>query len=258
MLLGLCGNKTVPKILMFLLVNGKCYGTQLSRLLRTPLTPIQNALSRLEKGGLLTSYYEGNTKVFLLDPAMPCLPELEQLLKKQYMLLPPEEKKKYAALQEDRHQGKRMQILLSFWKKLTKVGNLSFIARSKSEAGGWSGKGKGSVTVTQDQSNVLIFHEKGEWTSKEGKDLVFHNLFRWTLDKDTGMLALEHCRRGIQHPVFLFHLAPSSHRSLASVDAHLCEGDVYFGTLSFDDHSLRLNWRVIGPKKNEELDYYYL
>ena len=54
MLEVLCGNKNVQRILVFLFVNGKCYGTQLHRSLGTPLTPLQKALNRLEKDGLIT------------------------------------------------------------------------------------------------------------------------------------------------------------------------------------------------------------
>ena len=93
--------------------------------------------------------------------------------------------------------------------------------------------------------------------SSKDKKFEFSNVFRWTLDRSAGVISLEHLRRGADHPVFLFHLAPSSKHSLSSVDSHLCEGDAYFGQVHFDRYSLRLNWRVIGPKKNEEIDYYY-
>ncbi|MBS0654640.1 MAG: hypothetical protein JSR46_02585, partial [Verrucomicrobia bacterium] len=62
---------------------------------------------------------------------------------------------------------------------------------------------------------------------------------------------------GIEHPTFLFHLVPTGRNALSSLDAHLCGDDAYFGQIHFDRHSMRLNWRVIGPQKNEEIDYYY-
>ncbi len=95
MLEVLCGNKTVEKILIFLFVNGKCYGTQLHRLLKIALTPIQKALIRLEKGNLIISHYEGKTRLYQFNPAYPLLHELELLLKKTYTLLPACEKKEY-------------------------------------------------------------------------------------------------------------------------------------------------------------------
>ena len=71
MLEGLCGNKNIQKVLLFLFVNNKCYGTQLQRLLKTPLTSLQNALARLEKGRVVISYCEGKTKLYQLNPAYP-------------------------------------------------------------------------------------------------------------------------------------------------------------------------------------------
>lgn len=258
----LFGNKTVQKTLLFLFVNGKCYGTQLHRMLKTPLTPIQKALLRLEKGGVIMSYLEGKTRLYQFNPAFPLLTELEQLLKKAYTLLPPQEKKLYSIVREERavslNPETSKQILISCWDRLSSVKQLTFHAKTKSsEDTGWNGKGKGEVLIAREGRSVVLFTEKGTWQSKDGKAIDFSNLFRWTLDQEAGMISLEHLRRGVNHPVFLFHLAPSGNHALASVDSHLCEGDAYFGQIFFDRHSLRLSWRVIGPKKNEEIDYFY-
>lgn len=263
MLEALCGNKNIQRILIFLFVNGKCYGTQLHRSLGTPLTPLQKALSRLEKGGLITSYYEGKTRLYIFNPAHPLMNELEQLLKKAYTLMPAHKRKEYYVVKEEakiypKDYKSSMETLLAFWEKLVQVTQLSFQAKTKSkEENGWNGKGSGEVTITKEDPCVLIFHEKGNWQSKQGDEVSFKNTFRWTLDRDAGVIALEHLRRGPDHPVFLFHLAPNGKHSLSSVDSHLCEGDTYFGQIFFDRHGLKLNWRVIGPKKNEEIDYYY-
>lgn len=263
MLVALCGNKNVQQILIFLFVNGKCYGTQLHRAFRSPLTPIQKALNRLEKGGVILSYYEGKTRLYQFNPAYPLLEELEQLLKKAYTLLPAQVKKDYYVAKIDftfkvSSQENPRQVLLVFWERLCQVKQLSFNAQSKSqEELGWSGKGKGEVIVTRENDKVLVYTEKGVWLNKLGDQVNFSNVFRWTLDFHAGVISLEHLRRGVDHAVFLFHLAPSSMDSLSSVDSHLCEGDTYFGQVHLDAKSLRLNWRVIGPKKNEEIDYYY-
>lgn len=263
MLQALCGNKNVQRILLFLFVNGKCYGTQLHRTLKTPLTPIQKALNRLESGSLITSYFEGKTRIYQFNPAYPLLKELELLLKKAYTLLPAQEKKSYYVVMEDlslqsSNKENKLQVLLAFWEKLMTVKHLSFHAKTKStDEGGWSGKGQGEVVLIKNNSNTIIFNEKGSWQDKQGGEVSFSNVFRWTLDIHAKMISLEHLRHGAEHPVFLFHLTPSGKHSLSSVDSHLCEGDTYFGQIHFDNYSLRLNWRVIGPKKNEELDYYY-
>lgn len=263
MLEVLVGNKTVQNVLIFLFVNGKCYGTQLHRSLKTPLTPIQKALNRLEKGGMVTSYYEGKTRLYQFNPAYPLLQEVEQLLKKAYTLLPSQKKKEYyiAKLEPSPSWGQpkgAIPVLLEFWDKLLHVKRLAFNATSKSkEELGWDGRGQGEVSVVKEDGRTLIFQEKGLWRNKQGQDIAFSNVFRWTLDRYAGVISLEHLRRGAENPVFLFHLAPSSKHSLSSVDSHLCEGDAYFGQIHFDSHHLRLNWRVIGPKKNEEIEYYY-
>lgn len=263
MLEALCGNKNIQKVLLFLFVNGKCYGTQLQRALKTSLTPLQKALLRLEKGGLITSHYEGKTRIYQFNPSYPLLSEIEQLLKKAYTLLPSHEKKDYYVLKDDRSstlasQESLLQTLLECWEKLKKIESLTFHAKTKSkEEKGWQGKGKGEVRLDKISDNTLIFYEEGSWQDKKGADFNFSNVFRWTLDTHAGVISLEHLRRGLDRPVFLFHLAPSGKNCLASVDSHLCAGDSYFGQIQFNRHHLRLNWRVIGPKKNEEIDYYY-
>ncbi len=263
MLEVLCGNKNVQRILIFLFVNGKCYGTQLHRSLGTPLTPLQKALNRLEKGGLITSHYEGKTRLYHFNPAYPLMIELEQLLKKAYTLLPAHQKKEYYVIKEDpktspTHQENKAQILQAFWEKLMSVSQLTFHAKTKlKEENGWNGKGQGEVVLAREGFNQLIFNEKGTWQGKSGGQVSFSNVFRWTLDRNAGVISLEHLRRGPDNPVFLFHLAPYGKHSLSSIDSHLCEGDTYFGQIHFDQHSLRLNWRVIGPKKNEEINYFY-
>lgn len=263
MLEGLCGNKNVTRILIFLFVNGKCYGTQLHRSLQTPLTPVQKALQRLEKGGIITSYYEGKTRLYQFNPAYPLLGELELLLKKTYTLLPAHKKKEYyvakdAPLTTSQAPHNNVNVLFALWERLVGVTRLTFHAKTKSkEDQGWNGKGHGDVIVAREGPNKLTFNEKGSWQDSQGAEVSFSNVFRWTLDRYSGMISLEHLRRGPEHPVFLFHLVPSGSNTLLSVDSHLCDGDTYFGQIRFDQHSLRLNWRVIGPKKNEEIDYFY-
>ena len=263
MLDALCGNKNVKRILIFLFVNNKGYGTQLHRCLGVPLTPLQKALTRLEKGGVIASHYEGKTKLYQFNQTYPLIEELQQLLKKAYTLLPAQEKKNYYLIKETPEHFslsplESIQVLLSFWDKLQKVSHLTFKAKTNSkEENGWNGQGKGEVVITKEAPNILIFQEKGVWNGKPGTELNFSNSFRWTLDRTAGVISLEHLRRGITFPVFLFYLAPSGKNSLASVDSHLCEGDTYFGQIFFDHYGLRLSWRVIGPKKNEEIDYHY-
>lgn len=260
----LFGNKNVEKILIFLFVNSRCYGTQLQRIFNTPLTPLQKVLIRLEKGGLICSQYEGKTRIYRFNQGFPLLSDLEQLLKKAYTLLPAQEKKQYYMVNENHglkgeNSIKSLNILLEFWEKLSSVKKLSFSAHSKSKGdSGWNGRGTGEVNVTKTGSNILLFNEKGFWKGKDNEDISFTNTFRWTLDRISRAISLEHLRHGLENPVFLFHLAPSTMYSLSSIDSYLCDGDSYFGQAHFDRYNLKLTWRVIGPKKNEEIEYSYL
>ncbi|NNM44282.1 MAG: winged helix-turn-helix transcriptional regulator [Chlamydiae bacterium] len=262
MLDGLFGSKNIQRILIFLFVNGKCYGSQLQKLLQTALTPIQKALSRLENAGIIISYSEGKTKLYQFNSGYPLIEELELLLKKAYTILPPQEKRLYTFVKHENLAigalEKNENTLLLFWKRLTTLKQLSFHAKSKSkEETGWNGKGKAEILLTKESDNVLIFQEKGTWKAKDGNEMDFSNCFRWTLDPIMGRISLEHLRRGMNHPVFLFQLAPSGKHTLSSVDTHLCGRDAYFGQAFCDRKCIRLTWRVIGPKKNEEIEYCY-
>lgn len=156
------------------------------------------------------------------------------------------------------NQENKTQVLLKFWEKLAIVRHLTFHAKTNSKSGdGWNGKGQGEVTSTRIGNNLLIFKEKGTWQGKQGIDVNFSNTFRWALDRHAKMVSLEHLRYGFEHPVFLFYLTPSGKHSLSSVTPHICGNDTYFGQIHFDNDKLGLNWKVIGPKKDEELDYDY-
>lgn len=257
MLEALCGNQSIVRILIFLLVNGKCYGTQLHKTLKVPLTPLQKALNRLEEGSIISSWSEGKTRFYRFNRAYPLLSELEALLTKAYSLLKPEERRSYFCTKElQTLHSSGAQTLAAFWTKLTEVSQLQFEACSKKESG-WNGKGAGQVVVTKNSPNTLLFTEKGAWRNRNNQEISFNNVFRWTFDSAQGVILLEHLRHGQERPVELFKLQPTGTQTIASVDAHLCEGDLYFGQMHFDKYSLRLNWRIIGPKKNEEIDYLY-
>lgn len=265
MLESLCGSKSVERILLFLFVNERCYGSELQRFLQVPLTPIQKALLRLEKGGILVSSLQGKNRVYQFHPSYPFLEELQTLLRKVYTLLPLSEKKRYTFVKpangtkiDPQEKHKTNEILRAFWSRLSLVTSLSFTAHTRAkEETGWNGKGKAEVIVSSSETSTLLFQEKGTWKDKHGQEMDFSNRFRWTLDLDAGTIALEHLRRGPHHPVFLFHLAPSGENSLESIDSHLCGSDTYLGKVRFDHHGLQLSWRVIGPKKNEEIDCWY-
>lgn len=259
MLNVLFGNASIEKVLLFLFVNGKCYGSQLQKLLKTPLTPLQKAMTRLEEKKILTSYLEGKTKVYQFNPSCPILPELQQLLSKIFTLLPaPEQRAYYASFEGGRYALSNdftpEKILNLFWKRLSDV--KSFVLNAHSNAGeAWQKKGAGEVQVSREGAFALVFQEKGQW--KDESAARFSNTYRWTLDLKAKVISLEHLRRGVEQPVFLFHLAPTTPRLLTSIDSHLCGTDTYLGKIHLESKGLSLKWRVIGPTKNQEIACFY-
>ena len=257
MLQELFGSKSVERILLFLLVNERCYATQIHKVLEAPLTPLQKALERLEKGGIVKSLYEGKTRLYELNASYPLINELETLLKRAYGSLCPQEKKKYYYVKDQSEKGDQ-KVLLAFWDLLKKVSSLHFVAKSHSKNGkGWKGSGRGDVEVSYDGDATLIFTESGVRTNEEEKGIEFTNTFRWTLHRLDGLIGLEHLRYGKMRPVFMFHLRAAGRNCLESVYSHECQQDSYFGAVHLKQGEIRLTWRIIGPHKNEELEYIY-
>lgn len=259
----LLANKSVERILYYLLVNNKCYPTQLSQCFKAPLTPFQQAMQKLENEGVLVSYYEGKTRLFEFNPNYPLLKELEDLLKKAYVHLEFQEKKLYYKphFQTFKSRPRRNvkdsnKTLNKFWEKLAEIQSVSISAQSKAfNPTGWNGLGKGTVAVDSPSPQTFIFHEQGKWITQKDNEMEFRNVFRWTFNK--GNITLEHLRFGPQNPIFLFKLEPIDDMTLESIEPHVCKEDSYFGKVRFDQHFIQLNWRVIGPSKNEEIDYLY-
>lgn len=261
MLSSLLGSKTLERVLFFLLINEKCYPTQLHRLLSTPLTPVQKGLAKLEAEGIVHSVYEGKTRFYRFNPQYPLKKELEQLLRKAYELLPIQEKRSYYAPEStfsplgDLSFKKAQDILLECWSRLKGVIRLHMTARLLQDTSGK--KGEGSVKVVEEGASVLLFQESGDWEMENGQRMQFSNMLRWTLDVASGTIGLEHLRRGASKPVFLFYLKPKKEGLLVSVDSHLCGADAYFGQVQMGPHFLKLGWKIVGPKKNDRIESLY-
>lgn len=95
MLEHLFGTAIIEKILFFILINDKCYPSQLQKTFNKPLYSFQRALDRLEKGGVIVCYKEGKTLLYQFNPRYPFLSELKALLRKSYEFLPKDIKEKY-------------------------------------------------------------------------------------------------------------------------------------------------------------------
>src|SRR5579863_3396822 len=210
MLSSLFGSKNLEKILYFLLINEKCYGTQMHRLLNTPLTPLQKGLSKLEKSGVIQSVYEGNTRYYRFNQAYPLKRELEGLLRKAYEMLPVQEKRAYYAPENSFAQASLLSFkqaqdcLLRCWSQLKSATQLETHAISSLDPVGR--QGKGDVRVVEESPSAIYFHETGVWQMEGGREIQFSNTLRWTLDLSSGTISLERLRRGAGKPVFLFHL----------------------------------------------------
>lgn len=262
MLKSLFGNLNIERVLFFLFVNEKCYGTQLHTLLKVPLTPIQKALSHLENTQVITSHFEGKSRIYQFNPSYPMRWELEELIKKAYTLLPSIEKKKYCFIHKHKalHPKKflhKKKELFSFWDRLRTVSHLSLTAKSRKKKEVIIKTGRAQIIVNSPSDSILTFEENGVWFLGENPDTSFHNIFRWTLDSNMSLITLEHLRYGKQRPVFLFYLTPFEYNKLHSVDAHLCGEDTYLGSVVWSPDHIAFHWRIIGPRKNEELIYNY-
>jgi hypothetical protein len=109
MLEYLFGNAVIEKVMFFLLINEKCYPSQLKAVFQGPLYSFQRALARLEKGGVIVSHRIGKTLVYEYNPRYPFLSELKDFLRKAYEFFPKEIQEKYyepAVRKRPRRQGK--------------------------------------------------------------------------------------------------------------------------------------------------------
>lgn len=95
MLEGLFGNESIERVLFYLLNNETCYALQLKKQLEISLSSVQQALLRLEKGGILVSALVGKTRVFQFNPRYFFLQDLRSFLQRAYDTLPEEIKKKF-------------------------------------------------------------------------------------------------------------------------------------------------------------------
>lgn len=262
MLSALLGSKNLEHILYFLLINEKCYGTQMHRLLETPLTPLQKGLTKLEKAGVIQSFSEGKTRYYRFNAVYPLKKELESLLRKAYESLPLHERRKYYVPEASFSQSPLLSFkqsqdtLLKCWNRLKSVVTLQTAAKLHASPHGK--RGTADVKVVEESPSVIYFHESGVWHVENGKEIHFSNTLRWTLDISSGTIALEHLRYGASKAVFLFHLKPQKQALLTSIDSHLCGCDAYFGQVQIGPNYLQLSWKILGPKKKDRIESLYL
>jgi DNA-binding transcriptional ArsR family regulator len=95
MLEPLLDSKIKEKILLTLLVRKEVYARDVAAIFKTSLSPTQNQLKKLEKGGVVVSRLRGRTRLYSINPRYPFLNELKKLLEKALEFVPKKEKEKY-------------------------------------------------------------------------------------------------------------------------------------------------------------------
>lgn len=151
------------------------------------------------------------------------------------------------------------KTISTLWKKLSEISSFEFTSNCRKIPPSYEPrKGRGEILVKDPNSETITFFEKGKWRGVQNlKEIGFTNVIRWCFDPKTGLLSLEHLRMGVEKPMLLFTLQQIEENLFKSLAPHQCKEDTYYGSVLFDEHYVHLNWRIIGPKKNEALSVVY-
>ncbi len=147
------------------------------------------------------------------------------------------------------------RLLDRLMNRLSQVTHLDFRGISGSHKSGWEGQGQGTVQVARTDAATIMFTETGSWITREGRQIDFSNVYRWT--QQSTEIGLEHLRFGMERPVYLFDLKPVSETKWVSVDPHVCQEDCYQAELLLAAGSIDLCWAITGPDKDETIRYVY-
>ncbi len=113
--------------------------------------------------------------------------------------------------------------------------------------------GSGTVSVEPFGGSGMVMRERGRWSGPRGSGAHFADALRWTLDTDIGALRLEQIRRGPDEAAPLVEFVDDGSGSLTPLAPHLCGDDRYEGAVRFVDGVVEVAWRVVGPKKDQEI-----
>ena len=95
MLEPILDNKIKERILLTLLVRREGYARDIAGIFGGNLSPVQNQLKKLERGGVLVSQLKGRTRLYSFNPRYPFLGELKKMLEKALEFIPKKEQEKY-------------------------------------------------------------------------------------------------------------------------------------------------------------------
>lgn len=85
------GSENAERVLIYILVRGKGYASEIADFFDVDLSPIQKQLLKFDAGGVLVSTLAGRTRMFQFNPTYAFLPELKELLQKAFQFYPQEE-----------------------------------------------------------------------------------------------------------------------------------------------------------------------
>lgn len=88
MLADLLGSVNKERVLVYLASRGRGYAREIARFFRASLSPVQNAMERLEGAGVLVSRTVGSTREYEFNPRYPARAELANLLNRAMSLYP--------------------------------------------------------------------------------------------------------------------------------------------------------------------------
>ena len=88
MLASLLGSVNKERVLIYLAARGTGHAREIARFFDATLSPVQNAVEKLEAAGVLVSRAVGNTREYTFSPRYPARAELASLLQRALSLYP--------------------------------------------------------------------------------------------------------------------------------------------------------------------------
>ena len=88
MLASLLGSVNKERVLVYLAARGKGYPREIARFFGSSLSPVQNAMDKLEASGVLVSRSVGNAREYEPNPRYPARSELAGLVGRALELYP--------------------------------------------------------------------------------------------------------------------------------------------------------------------------
>lgn len=95
MLEPILNSKVKERVLLTLYVRREIHARDIAAIFKGSLSPVQNQLKKLERGGVIVSRQKGRTRLYSFNPRYPFLTELKKLLSKVLKFVSKEEKEKY-------------------------------------------------------------------------------------------------------------------------------------------------------------------